>query len=403
MNKITEDSIVDLVFQLKWKSSDASHSEMHLASNVNVWRDYLPSVLQQGLLGKKTSDQIQLDVEPGSLITDFDQTRVMQLKKNQFDLERFKPKQRTPPRSGRFYPQGILRGIPGIFSANIQPFRCVGVQNGSINVDLNHPLAGKKASLTATVGKVDSKKSERGGASIDWFAQLTDGPGMQARWQDTQTDYSSDNPFSRSDETPDHLFYQQPRFVDHLDQTAIGLVSDLYGRLLKNEMEVLDLMSSWHSHLPEHLNLGRVTGLGLNQKELDRNDRLDRRVVHDLNEQPNLPFKDSDFDAVICTASIEYLTDPQAIFQEIRRVLRPGGVSIVTFSNRWFPPKAIQIWQQMHEFERMGLVLDYFLNTDGFANLKTYSVRGLPRPADDKYYAQQPFADPVYAVWGYKL
>ncbi len=297
----------------------------------------------------------------------------------------------------------MLRGIPGVFRANVQPFRCVGVQNGSMAIDLNHPLAGKKATLSATVGKVDSKQIERGGTSIDWIDQLANGPGMQARWNATPTNFLVDNPYARSDETSDRLFYEKPRFVDHLDQTAIGIISDLYGRLLKNEMKVLDLMSSWHSHLPESLQLKRVTGLGLNVKELERNNRLDQREVHDLNEDPHLPFKDSDFDAVVCTASIEYLTDPQTVFQEIKRVLRPGGLFIVTFSNRWFPPKAIQIWQQMHEFERMGLVLDYFLNTDGFADLKTYSVRGLPRPADDKYYGQQPFADPVYAVWGRKV
>ena len=84
-------------------------------------------------------------------------------------------------------------------------------------------------------------------------------------------------------------------------------------------------------------------------------------------------------------------------------VLRPEGHFVITFSNRWFPPKAIQIWQELHEFERMGLVLDYFINTDGFSELKTYSIRGVPRPADDKYYHQMPFADPVYAVWGRKV
>ncbi len=402
MNQITEESLVDLVFQMKWKSTDAYHHEMYLAGNVNVWRDYLPSDVKTMLLGKETGDQIQLEANPGSLLDNFDGSRMMRVDKRKFNPKEVFPEQKTHPRPGRFYPQGVLRGIPGIFRANVQPFRCVGVQNGTLAVDLNHPLAGKKATLTATVGKVDSKKTERGGASIDWVAQLANGPGMQARWNSIPTDYFSDDPYTRSDETSDRLFYQQPRFVDHLDQTAISIVADVYGRLLKNEMEVLDLMSSWHSHLPEGLQLGRVTGLGLSQEELDRNRALDQRVVHDLNENPQLPFTNEQFDAVVCTVSIEYLIRPQAVFKEILRVLRPGGSCIITFSNRWFPPKAIRIWQQMHDFERMGLVLEYFLDTKGFSDIQTYSARGLPRPVDDKYYSQQPFADPVYAVWGRK-
>jgi hypothetical protein len=77
-------------------------------------------------------------------------------------------------------------------------------------------------------------------------------------------------------------------------------------------------------------------------------------------------------------------------------------VFAATFSNRWFPPKAIRVWPVLHEFERMGLVLEYFLNSGKYSQLQTYSLRGLPRPANDKYAAQLPYADPVYAVWGQK-
>jgi SAM-dependent methyltransferase len=101
--------------------------------------------------------------------------------------------------------------------------------------------------------------------------------------------------------------------------------------------------------------------------------------------------------------SIEYLVDPMAIFEEISRVLRPGGQFIVTFSNRWFPPKAVSIWSELHEFERMGLVLEYFLRSGRFNHLHTYSMRGLPRPHGDKYFPSLMYSDPVYAVWGQKL
>jgi SAM-dependent methyltransferase len=99
---------------------------------------------------------------------------------------------------------------------------------------------------------------------------------------------------------------------------------------------------------------------------------------------------------------VEYLTRPFDVFAEAARVLKPGGVFAATFSNRWFPPKVIRVWPVLHEFERMGLVLEYFLNSGKYNQLQTYSLRGLPRPANDKYAAQLPYSDPVYAVWGRK-
>ena len=189
--------------------------------------------------------------------------------------------------------------------------------------------------------------------------------------------------------------------VQHIDDTAIDTIRQLYGRLVRPESRVLDLMSSWVSHLPEKLALKSVTGLGMNNEELQANDRLSDLCVHDLNNNPYLPFDDNVFDAAICTVSVEYLVHPFEVFEEINRVLAPGGVFIVTFSNRWFPPKAISIWPQLHEFERMGLVLEFFLKSGQYTKLHTYSMRGLPRPANDKYASQILFSDPVYAVWGY--
>lgn len=191
--------------------------------------------------------------------------------------------------------------------------------------------------------------------------------------------------------------------MQHIDETAIEMIRSTYGRFLKDGMRVLDLMSSWTSHLPENINFDRLVGLGLNERELKKNGRLSESIVQDLNLNSALPLETNSFDAVVCTVSIEYLIDPLAVFAEISRVLRPDGYFIVTFSNRWFPTKAIRIWRQLHEFERMGMVLEYFLRSGAFKALQTYSIRGLPRPHDDKYYPDLWYSDPVYAVWGQKV
>jgi SAM-dependent methyltransferase len=190
--------------------------------------------------------------------------------------------------------------------------------------------------------------------------------------------------------------------VHHIDDTAREVVKNTYGRFLSNGMQVLDLMSSWQSHIPSHLNLERTVGLGLNEKELKKNTELSDFRVQDLNIDTTLPFESNTFDAVVNTVSVEYLIDPLAVFKEVARILRPDGYFIVTFSNRWFPTKAIRIWPELHEFERMGLVLEYFLRAGGFKDLQTYSMRGLPRPCDDKYFPELRHSDPVYAVWGRK-
>ena len=142
--------------------------------------------------------------------------------------------------------------------------------------------------------------------------------------------------------------------------------------------------------------------MGLNGRELKKNSRLSENVVQDLNLNYSMPFESDSFDAVICTVSVEYLTNPLAVFKEVRKVLRKDGYFIVTFSNRWFPTKAIKIWKDLHEFERMGMVLEYFIGSGGFKYLQTYSFRGLPRPHNDKYFPDLMHSDPVYAVWGQK-
>ncbi len=189
--------------------------------------------------------------------------------------------------------------------------------------------------------------------------------------------------FARADENPDDLFYQDARLVEHIDARAIAAVENVYRTWIPPESRVLDLMSSWVSHLPPEIRYASVTGLGMNATELARNSRLDRHVVHDLNAEPKLPFDDGAFDVALICVSVQYLTRPIEVMRELARVVRSGGRTIVTFSNRCFPTKAVAIWQATDDDAHVRLVEGY-LREAGWNNARTFAHVGR--------------GDPLYAV-----
>ncbi len=164
---------------------------------------------------------------------------------------------------------------------------------------------------------------------------------------------------SREDESEDALFYATPRLVTHIDDETIEALSGFYFERLEAGGGVLDLMSSWVSHLPAGTAFSRVAGLGMNEEELMANSRLDDHVVHDLNEEPELPYGDAEFDAVLIAVSVQYLIHPVEVFRGIGRVLRPGGQVIVAMSHRLFPTKAVRAFQSLEPTDRIRLVAAY--------------------------------------------
>ncbi len=150
---------------------------------------------------------------------------------------------------------------------------------------------------------------------------------------------------TRLDDTPDAAFYGLPRLVTHLDAPSLAALTAFYAQQLAAGQDVLDLMSSWVSHLPLGLRLGHVAGLGMNGTELAANPRLTEPVVQDLNADPRLPWPDGRFDAVLNALSIQYLTRPLEVYAEVARVLRPGGIAIIAHSHRCFPTKAVRAFR----------------------------------------------------------
>ncbi len=399
MGRIQSRGLASIEFILRWQSSHAFHVDHFFAKKVNFWRDIFPGRLRDLLLGREDGERFVLTQDTGDIVPPYNADDEFVLSLRRFD-RRYNPALAAGPRFGRFYPKGILKGLANVFPGNVEPFRCVGLEETHLRVDLNHPLAAKPVELAVVIDSVTEKPGDVGGSCTDWMGVISAGPGMQARCKGLPTDFFGDSPFTRADESNDAAFYEIPRLVTHIDQEAVGIVKGIYGGFLRDGMRVLDLMSSWRSHIPEDLSLKALVGLGLNSREMEENRQLSEFLIHDLNREYHLPFQDRTFDAVICTVSVEYLTQPFRVFEEVARILLPGGIFIVTISNRWFPPKAIRIWGELHEFERIGLVIEYFLHSGQFENINTYSMRGRPRPFSDKHYIETQVSDPVYAVWG---
>lgn len=199
--------------------------------------------------------------------------------------------------------------------------------------------------------------------------------------------------FEREDDSPDPYFYAQARMLVHIDDHAIEAASRLYAELLPQRGAILDLMSSFKSHMPPELEWKRLCGLGMNDEELRANDQLTEYLVHDLNKKPVMPFGDDEFDGAVVTVSVQYMTKPLEIFREVCRVLKPDAPFIVTYSNRMFPTKAVRIWRALDDRERAGLIISYFKYAGGFGDASAEN-RSIDSGAPN---------DPLFAVWARKL
>ena len=173
--------------------------------------------------------------------------------------------------------------------------------------------------------------------------------------------------FAKVDTGDDGEFYRPSRLVTHIDDAATGALTDYYRRVLPATGTILDLMSSWVSHLPPEVG-GEVIGHGMNAAELAANPRLTRWFVQNLNRDPVLPLADASLDAVLCCVGVQYLQHPVEVFAEAARVLRPGAPMVVSFSNRCFPTKAVAIWRAL-DIEGHAALVRLYLERAGFGEV----------------------------------
>jgi SAM-dependent methyltransferase len=265
-----------------------------------------------------------------------------------------------------------------------------------------HPLSGSRAAL-----RVAAVRAAR--IHVTMKARVTErftAADFPAEWPYIDED------FERMDESPDFNFYSSPRFVTHIDDGAIAAITQYYRDELPAGADVLDICSSWVSHLPREREYGRVVGLGMNARELEANEQLTEWVQADLNIDPRLPFDDASFDACLNVVSVDYLNRPKEVFAEMHRVLRPGGVAILSFSNRMFATKAVSAWLAQGDAGRRKMVGSYFALSPrgGWADITGLDITGSGvRPKDNNplilaaLWLKQSVGDPMFVVRATKV
>src|SRR6516162_301281 len=197
--------------------------------------------------------------------------------------------------------------------------------------------------------------------------------------------------FTKLDSEDDEFFYEPPRLVCHIDDGAIAALTVFYRRVLPADGVLLDLMSSWVSHLPPEIDYKEVIGHGMNATELAANPRLSRWFIQNLNRDTKLPLKNATLDGAMICVSIQYLQQPIVVLREIARVLRPGAPLVISFSNRCFWTKAVAIWRSLDDERHVHLV-ERYLGHAGFARIETHR---LAEWVED-------VSDPMIAVVGWR-
>jgi SAM-dependent methyltransferase len=194
--------------------------------------------------------------------------------------------------------------------------------------------------------------------------------------------------FKRQDESNDGFFYSSPRLVYHIDDFAIESLTNYYKSKFFPGYSVLDICSSWVSHFPKDIQPSRAAGIGMNQAELMQNKQLTEYIARDLNVNPTFPYDNNSFDFVTCVVSVDYLIKPLEIFNEINRVLKPGGLAIISQSNRCFPTKAIDIWLHTNDLEHVFIIGSYFHYAGGFEKPESFDISPHPGRSDPMYIIQ---------------
>ncbi len=409
---IDKNKNLSIELTLSWSDDLVTYEDHYFLVKTNFWRDFYPAVLDYQIKRSELHQTLEINYKAGEFFkgAGLGEYEKHDIKNIQEYL--FKPyvKGGDPLKAalqhgiqasiGRFYPRGYIEGVAGCFREDMRPFRVLKKQDKSLEIDLNHPLMHLPLKLTATIIDIFDAQQQNGGRCTDIAELITyDGPGMQCLLPSQSSDYFSAMPFSRLIEDDDTLFYEKIESGDIVDLTAIDTVQNFYAKFIDNGAHVLDLMACEKSFIAAELNC-TISGLGLMESELKNNQALSDYTVHDLNKVTKLPYQDQQFDVVVCSFAMEYVIQPFEIFKQVARILKPGGTFMVAFSDRFYKQKAIALWEDVHLFERMGVVLEYFRQSDEFSELLCESSRGKIRTEDDPFKNSNIYSCPMFMIKG---
>ena len=202
------------------------------------------------------------------------------------------------------------------------------------------------------------------------------------------------NDREKIDIADDQIFYQQPRYVHHLSDSFRTRLTNLYSEYLLDHYVVLDLMSSWVSHLPSTIKYKKVIGHGMNEAELNSNERLDKFWIQNLNNTQNMPIEDSFIDVGLIVAGWQYLQYPEKVSLELSRIIKNGSLLIISFTNRAFWTKAPNIWTYSSEEKRIEYITS-ILCSNGWRIEKVLNERTQERKLFGFYSTE---SDPFFSV-----
>jgi len=384
--------VADIDFTLEWKSSVAQHIDIFHLDQVDLHHEKLPSNFAEKLVELSIGESYSQTYPAKDILgEEYSTNNVITFSADLFDAQ-FKG-QSSPPILYRFYPSAIAWQGLETEATDYRPFRLISANNENLVADKNHPLAKYYLTLTAVKLKEydlpeNSKKRKRHITKLI----SSRGPGMQVPFEYGEPVFFKKYPFQRADDK----LSTKP----HVDSVAAAEIKKLYSTLLPTHSKILDVQADEFSYLANDYQSGLLAGIGSNEKGMSANQKLNTYQVQNINEDVILPFETNSFDDSICSLSIETFRNPIGLIKEIARVVNTGGKFVVIFSDNNPTTQTINLWSQLHPFERIQLVLEYFNQTNLFNEINTYSKRGNPRPSDDKYFNQKRMSDPIYAVWG---
>jgi len=356
MITFNDNTVGAIEFVIEWELDGLKHEERFLGRKFNPVNDVFPHGMRDALQGKGAGESVCMTYEPRMCIPRHRESRVRTI-----PLDRLRPKtvdgRPIIPLAGRFYPQGHINGLLDVYPDTLTPFRLVELDEDgeTFTADCNHPLANIPITISATIEYLEKRDTGTYGSLTHWREKTCDwGPGMQAMLDSEPTTFFHPNFFDRIDNS-DTEFTPPP-----MDAKARENLDSIYSRFVRPGMRVLDL--SLGSQRPE-----------------------------------------GTYDAATCTLSLEYMTRPVDILRYVAHFLKPGAPVLIGFTNHFETTRAINGWIDLHEFERLGLALEYLRVANLFREPGTVSIRNDWRDKDDPSFLEtRGISDPVYVAYGHK-